>query len=187
MEGTVLILRRPPLVHAYCSVPKILGILLVPDQILLLIRNAIATSTRFLPSESILKACDSFDFGSVSICSPSVIYPFSLSTLDFNLFIIAPMSRKDICISLAISLIDLFSLYSRITYSSFSSLLISNSQAKKLHDYIRDWSLIALSLFLLFPPVTIIVATDTFTFPSVFNCYPLLPEVLNCARTIHHC
>ena len=47
-----------------------------------------------------MKACDCFDFGSVSIsCSGMyVIYPFSLSTLDFNLFVIAPMSRKDMCI-----------------------------------------------------------------------------------------
>jgi len=38
------------------------------------------------------------------------IYPLSRSACNVALFIIAPISRKDICISLAISLTDLFSL-----------------------------------------------------------------------------
>jgi hypothetical protein len=49
------------------------------------------------------------------------------------------------CISLAISLIDLPSLYNRIAYSSFPSLLISNSQAKTFHEAICPDFLDALS------------------------------------------
>ncbi|MGB6594473.1 MAG: hypothetical protein WBE68_23480, partial [Candidatus Nitrosopolaris sp.] len=63
-----------------------------------------------------------------------------------------------------------------------SSLLKSSSQAKTFHDYIRDWSLIALSLFLLFPAVTSSLPTVVSMFPSVFGCYPLLSEGSDCAR-----
>ena len=58
-----------------------------------------------------------------------------LASFSF-LVIIAPISQKDLCITLAISLNDLFPLQSRITYSSFSFLF--NNQVEMAYDQVHS-------------------------------------------------
>src|SRR5215469_7662981 len=88
-------------VHTCRLVPSILDTLPVLGHLV----HATATSTGDLPSGNILKARDSGDLGAVLS-----VYPLSRSACNFALFIMTPISRKDMCTRLAICLIELFSL-----------------------------------------------------------------------------
>jgi hypothetical protein len=70
--------------------------------------NSIVTSIGDLSSENSLRAWVVFDFD--LILSSSCDGPLSPSASNFTFFVIIPISRNDMCVSLAISLVDLFSL-----------------------------------------------------------------------------